>query len=119
MFPRCHTPFSPYFRIEFVFFAAAADLVLPGAAYTEKAATYVSTEGRLNRTARALDPPGEAREDWTIVVALSHAHKAPLPYSTSGAVRARLAEVAPHLEQGRIGEIEPSSGALLQRARSR
>ena len=96
--------------------AAAADLVLPGAAYTEKAATYVSTEGRLNRTARALDPPGEAREDWTIVVALSRALKAPLPYSTSGAVRARLAEVAPHLEQGRIGEIEPSSGALAKLA---
>lgn len=51
--------------------ASAADLVLPGAAYTEKSATYVNTEGRVQRTARALDPPGNARDDWQILVALS------------------------------------------------
>ena len=53
--------------------ASAADLVLPGAAYTEKAATYVNTEGRVQRTGRALDPPGNARDDWQILVALSQA----------------------------------------------
>lgn len=51
--------------------ASAADLVLPGAAYTEKSATYVNTEGRVQRTGRALDPPGNARDDWQILVALS------------------------------------------------
>ena len=51
--------------------ALAANLVLPGSAYTEKSATYVNTEGRVQRTARALDPPGNARDDWQILVALS------------------------------------------------
>ena len=51
--------------------AARADLILPAAAYTEKSGTYVNTEGRVQRTARALDPPGDARDDWAILVALS------------------------------------------------
>ena len=53
--------------------AQAADLVLPGAAYTEKSGTYVNTEGRVQRTARAVDPPGDAREDWSVLVAISQA----------------------------------------------
>jgi len=48
-----------------------ADLVLPGAAYTEKNATYVNTEGRAQQTRQAATPPGLAREDWKIVRALS------------------------------------------------
>ena len=51
--------------------AHRADVILPGAAYTEKDATYVNTEGRPQMTARAIFPPGEAREDWKIVRALS------------------------------------------------
>ena len=48
-----------------------ADVILPGAAYTEKNATYVNTEGRAQRTRLAVTPPGMAREDWKIVRALS------------------------------------------------
>ena len=53
--------------------AARADVVLPGAAYTEKDATYVNTEGRVQLGRRAVFPPGEAREDWAILRALSGA----------------------------------------------
>ena len=51
--------------------AAIADLILPGASYTEKNATYVNTEGRAQQTRQAATPPGLAREDWKIVRALS------------------------------------------------
>ena len=75
--------------------AMRADVVLPGAAYTEKEATYVNLEGRAQRTARAVYPPGEAREDWRIVRALSEALGKPLSCDTVGQVRARMAEIAP------------------------
>ena len=48
-----------------------ADVVLPGAAYTEKEGTYVNFEGRVQRAERAAFPPGEAKEDWAILRALS------------------------------------------------
>ena len=48
-----------------------ADVVLPGAAYTEKTATYVNTEGRAQQTLPALNPPGMARQDWKIIRAIS------------------------------------------------
>ena len=51
--------------------ALMADVVLPGAAYTEKNATYVNTEGRAQQTQLAVTPPGMAREDWKIIRALS------------------------------------------------
>ena len=51
--------------------AHRADVILPGAAYTEKSATYVNTEGRVQMAERAAFPPGEAREDWAILRALS------------------------------------------------
>ena len=51
--------------------AQIADVILPGAAYTEKDATYVNTEGRAQRTQMAVNPPGMAREDWKIIRALS------------------------------------------------
>lgn len=51
--------------------AEIADAVLPGAAYTEKQATYVNTEGRAQQTIVAVTPPGMAREDWKIIRALS------------------------------------------------
>ena len=75
--------------------AHRADVVLPGAAYTEKSATYVNTEGRVQRTQLAVFPPGEAREDWKILRALSAVLGKPLPYDTLGALRERMAEVAP------------------------
>jgi len=54
--------------------AAIADVVLPGAAYTEKNATYVNTEGRAQQTRAAITPPTMAREDWKIIRALSEVH---------------------------------------------
>lgn len=48
-----------------------ADVILPGAAYTEKTATYVNTEGRAQQTRVAVTPPGMAREDWRIIRAVS------------------------------------------------
>lgn len=75
-----------------------ADVILPGAAYTEKDGTYANTEGRSQTTRRAVTPPGMAREDWKIVRALSEFADAPLPYDTLGEVRSRLFKAAPHLE---------------------
>lgn len=51
--------------------APFADVILPSAAYTEKYATYVNTEGRAQQAQTAVSPPGLAREDWKIVRALS------------------------------------------------
>ena len=66
--------------------AGRADVILPGAAYTEKSATYVNVEGRPQRTALAIFPPGDAREDWTIVRAFSEAagHHAALRFAGPG-----------------------------------
>ncbi len=75
--------------------AAAADVVLPGAAYTEKNATYVNLEGRVQRAYRAIYPPGEAREDWTILRAFSQLAGKTLPYDTLDSIRARMTEIAP------------------------
>lgn len=87
--------------------AALADVVLPGAAYTEKSATYVNTEGRTQVTRSATNPPQSAREDWKIIRALSDYLDAPLPYDDLYAVRNRLGQIAPHLV--RHGVIEPAS----------
>jgi NADH-quinone oxidoreductase subunit G len=75
--------------------AHRADVILPGAAYTEKNATYVNTEGRVQTAARACYPPGDAREDWAILRALSNALDCPLPFERLADVRARLREVSP------------------------
>jgi NADH-quinone oxidoreductase subunit G len=75
--------------------AARADVVLPGAAYTEKSGTYVNTEGRVQRTAQAAFPLGEAKEDWRIIRAFSTVVGHTLPYDTVEALRARLAAVNP------------------------
>ena len=73
--------------------AVRADVIFPGAAYSEKNATYVNTEGRVQQARIAVFPPGEAREDWKIVRALSQAAGKRLPYDTLKQVRARLAAV--------------------------
>jgi NADH-quinone oxidoreductase subunit G len=87
--------------------AHRADVILPGCAYTEKDATYVNTEGRAQRGRRAVFPPGEAREDWAIVRALSGALGRPLPYDTLGAVRRRMAEASPTFDA--IGRVVPAA----------
>jgi NADH-quinone oxidoreductase subunit G len=71
--------------------AQVADVVLPGAAYTEKSGTYLNTEGRAQRAARAVFPPGEAREDWKIVRAASEALGKTLPFDSLEALRALMA----------------------------
>jgi len=75
--------------------AHRADVILPGAAYTEKNGTYVNTEGRVQRGAQAVYPPGEAREDWKIIRALSQMLGHTLPYDTIETLRARLGLVNP------------------------
>lgn len=75
--------------------AHRADVILPGAAYSEKNATYVNTEGRVQRGRLAVFPPGEAREDWKIVRAYSEAAGRKLPYDTLRDMRRRLVELNP------------------------
>jgi NADH-quinone oxidoreductase subunit G len=86
--------------------AQRADVILPGAAYTEKSATYVNTEGRVQMTGRAAFPPGEAREDWAILRALSEALAARLPFDTLFDLRAKLYGEHPHFM--RIDQVAPA-----------
>lgn len=77
--------------------AQLADVVLPGAAYTEKAGTYVNTEGRVQMTRAATSLPGASRTDWKIIRAVSEFLKAPLPYDDVAALRDRMVEISPTL----------------------
>ncbi len=77
--------------------AKAADVILPGAAYTEKSATYVNLEGRVQRGARAVFPPGDAREDWSIFRALSEVLGKKLPFDSLDQLRAAMAAAVPAL----------------------
>ncbi|KAF9799628.1 hypothetical protein SFRURICE_018815 [Spodoptera frugiperda] len=77
--------------------AAMADIVLPGAAYTEKRATYVNAEGRAQQTLAAVSPPGKARDDWKIIRALSEIIGERLPYDSLDEVRDRLSQISPAL----------------------
>ncbi len=72
--------------------AHRADVILPGAAYTEKSGTWVNGEGRVQRGQRATFPPGEAKEDWTILRALSGVMDKTLPFDSLGALRDRMAK---------------------------
>ncbi len=71
--------------------AHRADVILPGAAYTEKSGTWINSEGRPQRGQRAAFPPGEAKEDWAILRAISAALGQPLPFDTLDALRDKLA----------------------------
>jgi NADH-quinone oxidoreductase subunit G len=84
--------------------AHRADVILPGAAYTEKSGIYVNTEGRVQMANRASFPPGEAREDWAIIRALSDVIGKKLPYDSLAALRQALFKAAPHLM--RVDRIE-------------
>ena len=77
--------------------AARADVVLPGAAYTEKSGTYVNTEGRAQMATRATFPPGEAREDWAVIRALWEKLGASPGWSTLEGLRAAMYQIAPQL----------------------
>ena len=87
--------------------AHRADVILPGAAYTEKNGIYVNTEGRVQIGRQAVQPPGDAREDWTILRALSDALGAGLAFASLGDVRARLAAVNPVFETADV--VTPST----------
>ncbi len=86
--------------------AHQADVILPGATYTEKSATYVNTEGRPQVTAKAAFAPGDARDDWKVLRALSDRVGHTLPYDDLTALRAAMYAEAPHLAQ--IGHVEPA-----------
>ncbi|WP_397602387.1 NADH-quinone oxidoreductase subunit NuoG [Sphingorhabdus sp.] len=74
-----------------------ADVILPGAAYSEKSGTYVNLEGRVQRGERAVFPPGDAREDWAIFRALSDVLGKRLPFDSLDALRAEMAKAVPAL----------------------
>ncbi len=84
--------------------AHGADVILPGATYTEQSGLYVNTEGRAQMAHRAAFPPGEAKEDWAIIRALSERLGEPLGFDTIEQVRAQVFEAVPHL--GRLGTVE-------------
>ncbi len=77
--------------------AAHADVILPGAAYSEKSGTYVNLEGRVQRGERAVFPPGDAREDWAIFRALSDVLGKRLPFDSIEQLRAEMAKAVPAL----------------------
>jgi NADH-quinone oxidoreductase subunit G len=87
--------------------AHGADVILPGAAYTEKSGLYVNTEGRVQMAERAVFPKGEAKEDWAIVRALSERVGQTLPYDNLNQLRAKLMADVPSF--GRIDYLAPSA----------
>jgi NADH-quinone oxidoreductase subunit G len=89
--------------------ARGADVILPSASFAEKDGTYVNMEGRVQRAYRAVFAPGDAREDWAVLRALSEVLGNKLPYDSFAALRARIAAEWPHLaEEG----IAPASGEI-------
>ena len=97
--------------------AHRADVILPGAAYTEKSGLYVNTEGRVQMAARAAFPPGDAREDWAILRALSDVLGQKLPYDSLAALRAALFKAVPHL--ARVDEIATADAADIEKLAAR
>jgi NADH-quinone oxidoreductase subunit G len=77
--------------------AHRADVILPGAAYPEKSGIYVNTEGRVQMAKRAAFPPGDAREEWAILRALSDVLGHKLPYDSLSALRQALFAAHPHM----------------------
>jgi NADH-quinone oxidoreductase subunit G len=92
--------------------AHRADVILPGAAYTEKTGIYVNTEGRVQMADRAGFPPGEAREDWAIIRALSDVLGRTLGYDSLAALRQAMFKVVPHLM--RIDQIEAGDSRAVK-----
>src|SRR5262249_19359698 len=93
--------------------AHRADVILPGAAYPEKSGLYVNTEGRVQMAERAAFPPGDAREDWAIIRALSAALDTTLSFDSLAALRRQLYAAQPHLM--RIGQIAPDDAGDISK----
>ncbi len=96
-----------------------ADVVLPGSAYTEKSATYVNTEGRVQIGSRAVYPPGEAKEDWKIVRALCEHVGQVLPFNTLSELRSKMYKLVPHFAHVDEVELADQSGVEKLAAVSR
>jgi NADH-quinone oxidoreductase subunit G len=92
--------------------AHRADVILPAATYTEKSGTYVNTEGRVQMADRAGFPPGQAREDWAILRALSDVLGARLPFDSLAGLRAKLYAAYPHLAE--IEAVAPADPAAVR-----
>jgi NADH-quinone oxidoreductase subunit G len=92
--------------------ASRADVILPGAAYTEKDATWVNTEGRAQRAWRAVHPPGEAREDWAIIRAASEALGHRLPFDSLEQLRAAMPLTLEFSRSGCTDSTGPAGGVL-------
>ncbi|MFN3945583.1 MAG: NADH-quinone oxidoreductase subunit NuoG [Allosphingosinicella sp.] len=87
--------------------ARHADVILPGAAYSEKHGTYVNLEGRVQLSERAVDPPGDARKDWSILRALSDVLGKTLPFDDLGQLRAAIAAEVPRLGVPDLSPVDP------------
>ncbi|MBY0285042.1 MAG: NADH-quinone oxidoreductase subunit NuoG [Sphingomonas sp.] len=96
--------------------AAHADVILPGASYAEKSGTWVNLEGRVQRGERAVFPPGDAREDWTIFRALSERLGKALPFDTLDQLRAAMAAEVPALGMSGLATFEWNPPALDTKA---
>jgi NADH-quinone oxidoreductase subunit G len=94
-----HGPFIVYIGTHGDRGAHRADVILPGAAYPEKSGLFVNTEGRVQMAERAAFPPGDAREDWAILRALSDVLGHKLPYDSLAQLRQALFKARPHLAQ--------------------
>ena len=111
-----HGPFIVYIGTHGDRGAHRADVILPGAAYPEKSGLFVNTEGRVQMAERAAFPPGDAREDWAILRALSDVLGHKLPYDSLAQLRAALFKAHPHLAQldriaaGQSSDIEKLAG---------
>ncbi len=92
--------------------AHRADVILPGAAYTEENGLFVNTEGRPQLAMRASFAPGEAKENWAILRALSAELDAKLPYDSLAQLRSALVAEVPHL--ARIDEVAANEGPALE-----
>lgn len=92
--------------------AQHADVILPGAAYSEKSGTYVNLEGRVQRGERAVFPPGDAREDWAIFRALSDVLGKRLPFDSLEALRTEMAKAVPALGVEGVADYGWSEPAL-------
>ena len=93
--------------------AHRADVILPGAAYPEKSALYVNTEGRVQVSNRAAFPPGDAREDWAILRALSAVLGQTLPYDSLAQLRQALYAAHPHFM--RLDQIAAGAAADIEK----
>lgn len=97
--------------------AHRADMILPGAAYTEKSGLYMNTEGRVQSGRQAIDPPGDAREDWAIIRAVSDECGHTLAFDTLAQLRSNLiadypafgaVDMVPETEWGEFGDAKAS-----------